>query len=282
MVTQPIHMPVPTLPGPGRPVVRKVQPVPAGDPFVGALLDMPLSHLERRSPLDWLASLAFHAIFFGALIAAPLYFTESIDMKAFTQTFLVGPPPPAPPPPAAAISRPVVASHVVRLLHGGQLTMPTVIPKTIANLKEEALPPDVGPGIDGGVIGGIPGGQVGGVLGGIIGRSVNPVAQSLAPPPAAVRRVVRVGGRISPPLPISTPPPLYPAIARAARVQGEVVIEAIIDEHGDVVEARAVSGPGLLVPAALATVANWRYQPTMLNGEPVAVQMRVIVNFRID
>ncbi|MGA8223005.1 MAG: energy transducer TonB [Candidatus Acidiferrales bacterium] len=282
MVTQPLHMPVPTLPHRRPTAIREEQHARAGNPFVGAMLDMPLSRLERRNPLEWLASLAFHVIFLGALIVAPLYFTDAIDMRAFTQTFLVGPPPPAPPPPAAAIARPVVRTSAVRLLRGGQLMAPSVIPRTIAIIKEEALPPDPGLGVPGGVIGGIPGGQIGGVLGGILGGTGRSMAESIAVPPPPMKRVVRVGGRISPPRAISTPPPIYPPIARAAHAQGEVVIDAIIDEHGEVTEARAISGHGLLIPAALAAVSKWTYQPTLLNGEPVSVQMHVIVTFTID
>jgi len=281
MVTHSIHMPVPTLPRPGRAPIRETPSLHAGDSFVGALLDMPLSRQERRNPLEWLASLAFHAIFLGAVFVASLYFTDAIDMKAFTQTFLVGPPPPAPSAPAAAIPRPVVHTRAVRLLEAGRLVAPTVIPKTIAIIKEEPLPPDTIGGIVGGVPGGIPGGQLGGVLSGIIGGTGSSVGASVVPP-LPVKRIVRVGGRINPPRAISTPPPIYPAIARAARAQGQVVIDAIIDEQGPVTEGRAISGPGLLIPAALAAVRSWKYQPTLLNGEPVSVQMHVIVNFLIE
>ncbi|HYL67938.1 MAG TPA: energy transducer TonB [Candidatus Limnocylindria bacterium] len=281
MVTHSIHLPVPALPPPVRSPIRPAQPVEVTDSFVGAMLDMPLSRQQRRNPLEWLVSLAVHAICIGALIAAPLYFTEAIDLKAFTQTFLVGPPPPAPPPPAAAISRPIVHTHVARLLQSGRLVAPTVIPKTIAIIKEESLPPDVVGGVVGGVPGGIPGGQLGGVLSGIIGGTGSSIGASIAPP-APVKRIVRVGGRVSPPRPVSTPPPIYPAIARNARVQGQVIIDAIIDEHGAVTEGHAISGPGLLVPAALAAVSNWKYEPTLLNGEPVSVQMHVLVNFLIE
>ncbi len=273
MVTHPIHLLDPTLPQLDRVVICEEQPVHAA--FVSAMLDMPLSRQERRNPLEWLASLSFHAIFIGALLAAPLYFTDALDMKSFSQTFLVGPPPP--PPRAAAISQPIVRSHVARLLQAGRLVAPTFIPKTIAIIKEQPLPPDVVGGVVGGVPGGT-GGQLGGVLGGIIGGAGSSAAPVLASPPP-VNRIVRVGGRISPPRAISTPPPLYPGLARNARAQGQVVIDAIIDERGDVTEARAISGPGLLIPTALAAVIKWRYEPTLLNGEPVSVEMHVLVNF---
>ena len=276
MVTQPIHMLGPTLPQLDRVVICEEQPVHAA--FVRAMLDMPLSRQERRNPLEWLASLSFHAILIAALLAGPLYFTDAIDMKSFSQTFLVGPPPP-PPPRAAAISQPIVRSHVARLLQAGRLVAPTFIPKTIAIIKEQALPPDVVGGVVGGVPGGIPGGQLGGVLGGIIGGAGSSAAAPVLASPPPVNRIVRVGGRISPPRAISTPPPLYPGLARNARAQGQVVIDAIIDERGDVTEARAISGPALLIPAALAAVIKWRYEPTLLNGEPVSIEMHVLVNF---
>ncbi len=264
MVTQPIHMLGPTLPQLDRVVICEEQPVHAA--FVRAMLDMPLSRQERRNPLEWLASLSFHAILIAALLAGPLYFTDAIDMKSFSQTFLVGPPPP-PPPRAAAISQPIVRSHVARLLQAGRLVAPTFIPKTIAIIKEQALPPDVVGGVVGGVPGGIPGGQLGGVLGGIIGGAGSSAAAPVLASPPPVNRIVRVGGRISPPRAISTPPPLYPGLARNARAQGQVVIDAIIDERGDVTEARAISGPGLLDSGGTrcrhqvevrANLAQWR------------------------
>jgi hypothetical protein len=58
-----------------------------------------------------------------------------------------------------------------------------------------------------------------------------------------------------------------------------VVIDAIIDTQGNVVQARAVSGPGLLISAARQCVTNWKYEPTLLNGEPTAVEMHMVVNF---
>lgn len=282
MVTHSIQMPVRVLPRPARSPIRQDQSVDARDSFVRAMLDMPLSRQERRNPLEWLASLAFHAIFIGALLIAPLYFTDVIDMRAFSQTFLVGPPPPSPPPPAAAIAQPIVHSHAARLLEAGRLVAPTVIPKTIAIIKEDSLPPDIVGGVVGGVPGGIPGGQLGGVLSGIIGGTGSSVGASVIAPPPPLKRIVRVGGRVSPPRAISTPPPLYSALARGARVQGQVAIDAIIDEHGAVTEAHAISGPGLLIPAALAAVSNWKYEPTLLNGEPVSVQMHVFVNFVLE
>lgn len=68
-------------------------------------------------------------------------------------------------------------------------------------------------------------------------------------------------------------------IAKQAQIQGTVVIDAVIDEHGNVVQAHALSGPPLLIPAALQTVIQWKYQPTYLNGEAISVAMHLDVHF---
>ena len=73
--------------------------------------------------------------------------------------------------------------------------------------------------------------------------------------------------------------PVYPALAKTTRTQGAVVLDCIIDEHGNVTQMKLVSGHPLLVEAAFAAVQQWKYQPTLLNGTPVAVEMHVTVNF---
>ena len=101
---------------------------------------------------------------------------------------------------------------------------------------------------------------------------------------AAARReklakAIRVGGQIRPPIRIKEVAPVYPAIAQSARVQGDVVIEATIDEEGNVADARVVKSVPLLDQAALDAVRQWHYQPTLLNGVPIAVVTTVTVKF---
>ena len=101
---------------------------------------------------------------------------------------------------------------------------------------------------------------------------------------AAARReklakAIRVGGQIRPPLRIKGVAPIYPAIAQSARVQGDVVIEATIDEEGKVADARVVKSVPLLDQAALDAVRQWEYRPSLLNGVPTAVVMTVTVKF---
>jgi protein TonB len=129
------------------------------------------------------------------------------------------------------------------------------------------------------VIGGIPGGQSGGVLGGIIGGAVD--TKAVVPPPPPTKKIVRVGGDVKQPQPISTPQPIYPAVALAAKIEGVVVIDAVIDEQGNIVRAKVVDGPPLLVGAALAAVTHWKYEPTYLDGQAVEIETHVDVRFRL-
>ena len=101
---------------------------------------------------------------------------------------------------------------------------------------------------------------------------------------AAARRdklakAVRVGGQVRPPIRVKEVAPVYPAIAQSARVQGDVVIEATIDEEGKVADARVVKSVPLLDQAALDAVRQWEYRPSLLNGVPTAVVTIVTVKF---
>jgi protein TonB len=128
------------------------------------------------------------------------------------------------------------------------------------------------------VPGGVPGGVMGGVLGGVLGGVPNVVPNVPKPMP---QRPYRVGGNIRPPRLINRVEPEYPILARRARIQGEVRIDAIIDTNGRVVEMKVLSGHPLLAAAALAAVQQWIYEPTYLNDVPVAVQLEVTVNFTL-
>lgn len=252
--------------------MRRVAPAEAQATFLKGLLDTPMDHPEKNLK-DWLISVALHVVIVGAVVIAPLAFTQAIDLRTFQLTYLTMPKPPAAPaPPPPALQQ--VLKRVIRPTQSA-LVAPTLIPKRIEMIKD---PP--APEIDSaGVIGGIPGGETGGVLGGILGGTERGPAPPAAP--ATKKTVYRVGGDVKPPRQITVVEPSYPPIARQARVEGVVAIDAIIDEHGNVVEARAVSGPGLLIPAALKAVIQWKYEPTYLDGTPVAIRMEVQVYFHL-
>jgi TonB family protein len=99
---------------------------------------------------------------------------------------------------------------------------------------------------------------------------------------ATTRPPLRIGGGVRPPKKILDVPPVYPEVAKDARVQGVVIVEAIVAEDGSVSDARVLRSIPLLDDAALAAVKQWRYTPTWLNGEAVPVQMVMTINFTLQ
>jgi protein TonB len=213
----------------------------------------------------------------GVLILIPLIYTEALP-KQQLMTFLVAPPPPPPPPPPPAAVPIKVVKQIQSDLSNGQLRTPTKIPEKVQMIKEEEAPPPVmaSGGVVGGVPGGIPGGQMGGVIGGII--SSTPVAVPKVATPARVR----VSQGVSSGLLIKKVQPNYPPLARQARIQGQVLLQAQISKDGSIENLSLISGHPMLAPAAIEAVKQWRYKPYMLNGEPVAVDTQVVVNFTLS
>jgi periplasmic protein TonB len=236
-------------------------------------------HLQKpRSWPDFIASILGHSFVVALLILIPLMYTQAINMPQFERTLLVAPPapPPPPPPPAVHVMTRVPKSFFTQ----GKLFAPKFIPKKIAQVKEETPPANAASGVAGGVIGGVPGGQLGGVLGGILGGSRQ---MPVPPPPTPVvhKGPYRVGGKVQAPKLIQQVQPVYPPLARQAHIQGDVVIDSVIDTQGRVTQMKVVSGSPLLVEAAMQALEQWRYQPTLLNGQPVAVDMMVTVHFNL-
>jgi protein TonB len=162
---------------------------------------------------------------------------------------------------------------------------PKSIPKQIAMIKEDELPDPGAAGVVGGVPGGVPGGTPGGVIGGIIGAA--PVAPPPPPPKVEVQKPVtpqriRVGGNVQAAKIVNQPKPVYPPLAKQARIQGTVRFTAIIGRDGTIQNLQLISGHPLLVPSAQEAVKQWRYQPTLLNGEPVEVITQIDVNFTLQ
>jgi protein TonB len=254
----------------------------AGDLFQSSMIEN--NHIKSSSKtVDFLIALAVNAAILAGPILAGLIYTDTLNLKQFENTFLIAPPPPPPPPPAPAapVVRAAPAHRVFE--NAGKLIAPTVVPKTIADIKEAPLPPDFeGGGTVGGVPGGVAGGSMGGVIGGVIGGVNTRVVAPLAPKSSGPKAPVRVGGRVREPRLITRVDPTYPPLARQTHVQGIVIIDAILDERGNVVEAKIVSGPPLLIQSALDAVKKWKYEPTYLNDLPVPVQLNVTVTFRLS
>lgn len=234
----------------------------------------------------WTVILSFilESIGIGILILIPLIYTDTLP-KATLTSFLVAPPPPPPPPPPPQPAAPVKVVKVApRQFDAGRLMAPKSIPKDIANIREEELPP---PSANVGVVGGVPGGVSGGATGGVLGSILSSVPVAAPPPPkveekkAAVQRI-RVGGQVQAANLIHKVTPVYPPLAKQARVSGVVRFTAVIGKDGAIQNLQLVSGHPLLVPAATEAVKQWMYRPTLLNGEPVEVITQIDVNFTLS
>jgi periplasmic protein TonB len=214
------------------------------------------------------------AMIIGVMVLIPLIFTEALP-KTQLMTFLVAPPPPPPPPPPAAA--PV---HVVRQIQtdivNGELRTPTKIPQKVQMIKEDEAPPAMAStGVVGGVPGGVPGGSMGGVIGSVL--SSTPVAV----PKIATPQRVRVSSGVQSGLLVRKVNPTYPPLARQARIQGVVLLQAEISKDGNIINLQLISGHPMLAPAAIEAVKQWKYKPYLLNGEPVEVETQVQVNFTL-
>jgi protein TonB len=254
-------------------------PVPPKPMFSDSMLEFGVQ--RKRKFFATTTSFVLNCVAIGVLLIIPLAFTEELP-KAQLLTFLVarGAPPPPPPPAAAAVVK-VIKQIQTDLLNSGQLRTPTKIPQKIQMIKEDEAPPPMPStgGVVGGVPGGIPGGQLGGVIGGIVNSTSNLAVVPKFVPVTPQR--VRISQGVTKGLLIHRVEPPYPPLAKAARVQGEVVLSAIISVNGEIENLQLASGHPMLVPAALTAVRQWRYKPYLLNGQPVEVETTITVIFAL-
>ena len=239
---------------------------------------------------SWTVLVSFVGQILLILVAVilPLIYTDVLPSATLT-SFLTAPPPPPPPPPPPAAAPPVKVVKVIpRQFDAGKLMAPKSVPKDVALIKEEELPPPSSgvSGVVGGVAGGVAGGALGGVLGGVLGGI--PTAAPPPPPPAAAKpkeapvQRIKVGGNVQAAMVIKKVQPIYPQLAKSARVSGVVHLAAVIAKDGTIQELHSLGGPALLIQAAMDAVKQWVYKPTLLNGEPVEVQTTIDVNFTLN
>jgi protein TonB len=225
-------------------------------------------NMPRRKPLDLFLSVGMHAALIAAVVVAPMFFTREI-LARNQITLLAAPTLPYAPPPSMAAAH---AAFQKSTFIVPKLTVPVAIPKiTQAAQSAPMAAPDLSAGMAG-----LTGGAQDGVLGGLLGG--NGAASILPPTPAAT---LHVGGQVQRPELVYNPEPEYPSKAKKAKIQGDVKIDAIVDKDGNVVQAHALSGPPLLVDAALKAVTRWKYQPTYLNGSPYPLELIVDINFHL-
>jgi periplasmic protein TonB len=231
--------------------------------------------LKTKRGLTTFLSFGLQIGLVGVLVLIPLLFTEALP-KTQLMTFLVAPPPPPPPPPPPAATPIKVVKIIQTDIVNGQLRTPTKIPEKVQMIKEEEAPPPVS--TMAGVVGGVPGaagGQMGGVIGGIINST------PIAVPKVATPQRVRVSQGVTQGLLLRKIQPAYPPLARQARIQGSVLLQAEISKDGSIQNLRLISGHPMLAPAAIEAVKQWKYKPYILNGEPVEVETQITVNFTL-
>jgi protein TonB len=169
--------------------------------------------------------------------------------------------------------------------HGASNTTPTN-PAVIVFNRPPSLPIDTRPvgddgppqiGDSGAYIPGAPTGERQGITG-LFESGTRPVLP--APPAATVTHPLRLSHMNAGDL-IRKLQPTYPALARSARIQGAVVLQAVISKQGTIENLKVLSGHPMLAPAAIDAVRQWRYRPYILNGEPVEVETEITVNFTL-
>jgi len=224
-----------------------------------------------RNPWAAVGSLGLQLILLTALAVIPLYRTIDPLPKMQTVTMLY-----APPPAGAAANvtrlRVPVATHI---------TPSTSIPSPVQKTQEALPQVDVAGGVVGGVPGGVVGGVPGGVLSDVVGSTHGVPVLAQAKEPIPVKRI-RVASRVVEANLIHDVTPQYPPEAGRARIEGTVVLLAVIGTDGSVKDVRLESGLPLLAQAAIDAVKQWRYKPYTVNGEPVEVDSQITINFTLS
>jgi len=242
-----------------------------------------VSIAARRKP--WTVTLSFlgQLVLFGIVFLIPLIWTDTLPRAQLTSFLVAPPPPPPPPPPAETPKRP--KPEVIRKFDpcslGGKLCAPKQIPNEISNTKDEKEE-DLHPQGDGGVVGGVPGGPAAGGPSLVFPTPAAPPPPVKEKPKEATPSRIRVGGNVIAANLIRKITPVYPQMAKQARIQGVVRFTAIIGKDGTIQNLQLITGHPLLIEAARQAVQQWQYKPTQLNGEPVEVVTQIDVNFSLS
>jgi protein TonB len=226
---------------------------------------------SKKGRTVWV-SIVVHAAIVSALLIAPLIAPAVLPMPAAMILAFAFPASPAPLPPAPHLiqrnSAPQTTNRTVDID-----AAPVVPPSTITPERGVGSTTDAVRTIENG-FGGVPSG-VGDPV------ALPPAPTVVRPPDPMATKPVRPGGNIKAPTKVKHVPPVYPAVAQAARVEGTVIIQATISPTGKVADALVLRSNPLLDAAALEAVRQWEFTPTLLNGSAVAVIMTVTVDFRL-
>ena len=230
---------------------------------------------QTKKPYTVVLSLLFQIGAIGLLILAPLLYTQTLP-TAELKSMLMAPPPPAPPrPPVLVKVRPTAS--VTRKFAMSTLVAPRIIPKEIPTINDVPAGPNIGTDMSVGAGNGDS----------LLFSSVGPDTGTVPPPTPLAKPIpkpsaVRVGGAVAEANLTRKVQPVYPALAKSARVQGAVEFSAVISKDGRIENLQLVRGHPLLVNAAREAILQWQYRPTMLNGQAVEVLTTITVNFTLS
>ena len=221
--------------------------------------------LPNQTPKWMLLALAFNLSVLSALVALPLIYPEGLPVRLLQRALYTPAPPVAAHPQPRTVQTVAVQTSVLR----NPFAAPPVIPAK-TSMAPDSPPPAAAIGMEISSEG-VPGGV--------------PATDSLfhSSPPQVVRSTqtqrFAISGGVTEGLLVFRTTPIYPAIARAARVSGTVVLAATISKTGTIENLRAQSGPEMLRQAAMDAVRNWRYRPYLLGNKPVEVETTINVVF---
>lgn len=231
---------------------------------------------DQTSRRGWtaLASFAFQGMLIAFVLLLPLIYTQGLpQLKLLSGVSPVMAPPAGTPPP------PPAGQHVSRSPQSNEtltgVVAPPTIPDHIADINETVAPPPIGTN-EFGVLNGTGDPRLRGILNGVGNGTGNALPP---PPPKPVSRPVPRTSFIMEGYLVHRVQPIYPPLAKAARIQGPVELRAIISKDGFIENLRVLGGHPMLVTAAVDAVKQWRYRPYVLNGEPVEVETQITVNF---
>lgn len=240
--------------------------------FAESMLETSWPHRARRSWIT-LTSFGLQAIAVGLLLLIPILQTVGLPSGRVLPTPVSW----GAPPPSSPVHHRQVTTLNQSNLANNVVIAPRSIPPHVAMIDETTPPPQVsynsGPGVEGGT--GI--GSRDGVWGSL-SESMRPVVPM--PAPAVAKPAFRTSSILEGSL-IRRVQPVYPAPAKIARVQGPVILAAIISKEGTMKNVQLISGHPMLVSAAVEAVSQWRYKPYILNGEAIEVETQITVNFRL-
>ena len=230
---------------------------------------------KTRRPYTIFLSLLCQLFALGILILIPLVFTKALP-NAQLKNLLVAPSPPRPTPPQPPVEKkaPKVA---VSQFHAGRLLAPRVIPKQVNPIQDSAPAPDIV--MPNAANGGFEPG-VTSLLNSTTGEAPPPPTKIPAPKPTS--GPMKIGGNVAEANLVHRVQPIYPPLAKSARIQGTVEFTAIISKEGNIEHLQLVRGHPLLVNAASEAVKQWKYKPTLLNGQPVEVLTDIFVYFTLS